>query len=270
MEKSIDKDQTLLKEYEDALRYETDPLKKAEYSDYIRRQRAAIEQYKQEYWQLQQQNWLQTLERHPLPEKQTRKALAAIEKQLPALAPQRADLAQTLNSPNLSADHKLKLSLPLIPFILNYEGEFGFSGDVNIRTILNQLIEDSDKIFPVPSVPLQASSLLLLLGIIVIWAFMGLISNPERVGEWPQVAFSLGAVGGLLSGLLGGIVWWRTEPSVKRSKVFWISIASSLAGAYLWRMIPTPLLGGVEGLIVGLMVGVISSGGLLLWLRQQG
>ncbi|OYD99559.1 hypothetical protein [Nostoc sp. 'Peltigera membranacea cyanobiont' 232] len=42
-------------------------------------------------------------------------------------------IIEVLNHPTLDAKHALKVSIPIIPFILSYEGELGLGAGVKIR-----------------------------------------------------------------------------------------------------------------------------------------
>ena len=55
LEDNLARERELLKQFEDTLRYESDPRIKARYQQDIERQKQAITQYQQEYAQLQQQ-----------------------------------------------------------------------------------------------------------------------------------------------------------------------------------------------------------------------
>ena len=44
------------------------------------------------------------------------------------------EIRKVINNPKLDAKHKLKLSIPILPLILDYEGEFEIGNSINIQT----------------------------------------------------------------------------------------------------------------------------------------
>jgi len=57
----------------------------------------------------------------------------------PKLASQAADISRVLDDPKLETSHKLKISLPVIPLILRYEGEIGLKGGLNLKSAWQSL-----------------------------------------------------------------------------------------------------------------------------------
>lgn len=49
-------------------------------------------------------------------------------------------LSDVIDSPSVDASHKLKLTVPIIPFILSYEGEIGLKASVNLRAAWRGLL----------------------------------------------------------------------------------------------------------------------------------
>lgn len=201
LENHVTKDQELLKEFEEALRYEMNPRVKAGYRRDIERQRESLTGYKQEYaelrqelagtpiaqmqkvenqlqqmdsklnillngqiailnrydaseqdiiavivWQLNQmelvltQKLLDALENNQLSELEIQQMLAVLEEKIPSLPPNQAAAAEIIKNPELDAKHKLKVTLPIIPMLVEYEGELEIGSGFNIKSAWEQLV----------------------------------------------------------------------------------------------------------------------------------
>lgn len=212
LEEHIATEQELLKEFEDVLRYETNPRIKAGYRRDIERQKESVASYRQEYNELQQeltgqpstqmqqvghqlqqmdaklnillssqvaiyenldrmrqdlllrydeteqatieavtqqfdrnqllltQNLLDALEANQVSEQQMQQMLAVLEERVPALPPSQAAVAEIIKAPELDARHKLKVTLPLVPFLVDYEGELELGSGFNIKSAWEQLL----------------------------------------------------------------------------------------------------------------------------------
>jgi hypothetical protein len=57
----------------------------------------------------------------------------------PKMVGQATSLSKALDDPKLDSAHKLKLSVPIIPFILSYEGVVELKGGLNLRSAWNAL-----------------------------------------------------------------------------------------------------------------------------------
>ncbi|MBP0001498.1 MAG: hypothetical protein J7641_21325 [Cyanobacteria bacterium SID2] len=210
---NIAEDRKLLKEFEDELRYETDPRTKARYRREIERQQESVAKYRQEYAELQTelqqsvtdrpsaqmaevgsqlqqmdaklnlllssqvaiyedlnrmrqsllnrydageqglieaiaqqldrsqlvltQNLLEALESDRVSEPEMKQMLAVLEERIPALPPSQAAV---LHDPELDAKHKIKVTLPIIPMLVGYEGELELGGGFNVKSAWEQLI----------------------------------------------------------------------------------------------------------------------------------
>ena len=66
---------------------------------------------------------------------QLKKALAEAKEKDLKLPSGNEAVIEALNYPTLDAKHALKVSIPIIPFILSYEGELGLGAGVKIREI---------------------------------------------------------------------------------------------------------------------------------------
>ncbi|NES21172.1 MAG: hypothetical protein F6K41_20145 [Symploca sp. SIO3E6] len=212
LEDNIAKDQELLKDFEDELRYEKNPKLKAQYNRDIEQLRKSAADYRQEYKELQQeltneppdrmqevgnqlqemdtkldvllngqvviyedlhqmrqtllnrysatekatleavaqelsqnqlvltQKLLDELEANQVSEQQMQQMLAVLEERIPALPPSQAAVVEIIKAPELDAKHKLKVTLPLVPFLVDYEGELELGSGFNIKSAWEQLL----------------------------------------------------------------------------------------------------------------------------------
>jgi uncharacterized protein YeeX (DUF496 family) len=209
---NIAKDQELLKEFEDVLRYETNPRVKAGYRRDIEDLEKSVNRNKQKYAELRQQlagnssskmqemgsqlqqmdaklnlllssqvaiytdlnqmrqdllnrydasersvigaiaqqlnqnqlavtqALLNALERNQVSEPQMQQMLAVLEERIPSLPPSQAAVAEIIKAPELDAKHKLKVTLPIVPFLVDYEGELELGSGFNIKSAWEQLV----------------------------------------------------------------------------------------------------------------------------------
>lgn len=219
LEDNIKQDQDLLKEYEDSLRYEDDPRRKAKYRREIEQLHESANRYHQEYdelrmqitgeptvqmqnvaIQLQQINTridrlsvgqkviyeninhlrqgllahynaseqniiaaiterleqsqmvmistvLDAIETDQVTEREMQLILQEIELNLAklqqngtALPPSQATLVEVINTPGLDFKHRLKVGIPIIPFILDYEGELELETKIDLKATLQALM----------------------------------------------------------------------------------------------------------------------------------
>ncbi len=219
LEDNIKQDLVLLKEYEDAQRYEDEPRRKGRYSREIERQRESLSHYQKEYDDLQKQvtsepppemqnvatqlqqmdakvnvllagqaavysNQLQlrqtllarfdatqqktlaaiaerldqnqlvtieavleALEANQVSEAETRQllegtrqALTILKQRGVALPAGQEAIAEVINAPGLDAKHKLKVTAPIIPFLLEYEGELELGSGINLKPAWERLV----------------------------------------------------------------------------------------------------------------------------------
>jgi len=220
---NIRNDMDLLNDYEDELRYETDPRRLARYRREIERQRESLSRYQQEYDELRgqltgdppagmqdsadmlrqmgakldgllsgqsaiqkdlkdfrktllarfddseqtiistvvqrlDQNQLVTVRRilgeietHRLPESELQETLSAVLQAISEikqneagyydsrLVSEAANLSEMVDDPKLDVNHKLKVSIPIIPLILSYETEVGLKSGLNLKTAWQRL-----------------------------------------------------------------------------------------------------------------------------------
>ena len=86
------------------------------------------------------QNLLDALESNQVTEQQMQQMLAVLEERVPALPPSQAAVAEIIKAPELDAKHKLKVTLPLVPFLVDYEGELELGSGFNIKSAWEQLL----------------------------------------------------------------------------------------------------------------------------------
>lgn len=58
----------------------------------------------------------------------------------PALASGVERMSEVVDAPKLDVQHKLKVTVPIIPFILSYEGELGLTSGVNLKAVWQRLV----------------------------------------------------------------------------------------------------------------------------------
>jgi len=219
LEDNIRQDQNLLKDYQDALRYEDEPRRKAKYVQEIEELRQSVTCYQKEYDELrmqitgeptvQMQNIaiqlqqidtrldrlsagqkaiyeninhlrqgllarynaieqniiaaiterldqaqivrisavLDAIEADQVTEAEMRQIvqsaqqiLNTLQQRRTALHPNQQALAEVINAPGLDTKHRLKVSLPLIPFLLDYEGELELGMGINLKEAWQKLV----------------------------------------------------------------------------------------------------------------------------------
>jgi len=86
------------------------------------------------------QHLLDALEANQVPQQQMQQMLAVLEERVPALPPSQSAIAEIIKAPELGAKHKLKVTLPLVPFLVDYEGELELGSGFNIKSAWEQLL----------------------------------------------------------------------------------------------------------------------------------
>lgn len=226
LEDNIQQDQNLLKNYEDELRYEGDPRRRARYNREIDRSRESANRYQQEYnemlkqitgeptgqmqnvaIQLQHMNnsldrlsagqkalyagqkaiyenindlrqrvlacynasekniisaiterldksqmitisaVLDAIEANKISEAEMHNILPSIEQSLiilqqrgVALPVSQQTIVEVINAPQMDFKHRLKVAVPIIPFILDYEGEWELGTGINLKEAWQKLV----------------------------------------------------------------------------------------------------------------------------------
>jgi tRNA/tmRNA/rRNA uracil-C5-methylase (TrmA/RlmC/RlmD family) len=69
---------------------------------------------------------------------ETRKLLKGFQERDFALPSDNEAVSAMINSPTIDAKHALKISIPIIPFILAYEGEIGLGAGINLKEAWQQ------------------------------------------------------------------------------------------------------------------------------------
>lgn len=83
------------------------------------------------------QNLLNALEANQVSEPEMQRMLAVLEERIPSLPPSQAAI---IKDPELDAKHKLKVTLPIIPLLVEYEGELELGSGFNIKSAWEKLI----------------------------------------------------------------------------------------------------------------------------------
>ncbi|NEP35922.1 MULTISPECIES: hypothetical protein [unclassified Moorena] len=210
---NIAKDQELLKDYEDELRYTNNPRDRANYRREIERQRESVAKYQQEYEELNQelkgsqsvqmqkvesqlqqmhakmnillsgqfaiyedlkktrqallnrygsteqvvigaiaeqldqkelvltQKLLDAVEANQVPDQQMQQMLALLEQRIPALPSSEVEtVGDIIKDPGMDFKHRLKVALPIVPMLVEYEGEIELGSGFNIKSAWEQLV----------------------------------------------------------------------------------------------------------------------------------
>jgi hypothetical protein len=88
---------------------------------------------------------LEALEADKVSEFETQQLLEGTQQMLTVLnqrnivLPGQQEVAEVINAPGLDTKHRLKVSLPIIPFLLDYEGELELGTGVNLQAAWQQL-----------------------------------------------------------------------------------------------------------------------------------
>lgn len=216
---SITRDYELLKEYEDELRLEGDPRRRARYQREIERLKASASAHEREYRELELQlarkpeetsrggrselqqihvkldallagqsdinlglynlrqailsrydageqriidsiterldqaqaeivqTLLDAVEKNQISESEMAEAVGAVRQALAesrrrnAALPGHTELEETISAPNLDVKHKLKFSIPIVPLLLDYEGEIELGSGVNLESVWNRMVD---------------------------------------------------------------------------------------------------------------------------------
>ncbi|BAY95741.1 MULTISPECIES: hypothetical protein [unclassified Tolypothrix] len=87
------------------------------------------------------ENLLQALDNNMVSEAEMQQMLAVLDERLPSLPPSQAAIAEKIiKDPELDAKHKLKITLPIIPLLVEYEGELELGSGFNIKSAWQQLV----------------------------------------------------------------------------------------------------------------------------------
>jgi hypothetical protein len=86
------------------------------------------------------QKLLDAIETNQVSELEMQQMLTVLEAHIPALPPSQAAVADIIKDPELDARHRLKVTLPIVPLLVEYEGEFELGSGFNIKSAWEQLI----------------------------------------------------------------------------------------------------------------------------------
>ncbi|MDZ8260615.1 hypothetical protein [Nostoc sp. ChiQUE01b] len=86
------------------------------------------------------ENLLQALDSNMVSEPEMQQMLAVLEERLPSLPLSQAGIAEIIKNPELDVRHKLKITLPIIPTLVEYEGEIELGSGFNIKSAWQLLI----------------------------------------------------------------------------------------------------------------------------------
>ena len=73
-------------------------------------------------------------------EPQMEQMLAVLEERIPLLPPSQAAIAEVIKDPELDVKQKLKVTLPIVPMLVEYEGEIELGSGFNIKTAWEKLV----------------------------------------------------------------------------------------------------------------------------------
>jgi hypothetical protein len=94
---------------------------------------------------------LDEIEAHPVPESELQETLSAVLQALseikqnetgkygPELVSEAKNMYEVVDDPKLDVSHKLKVSIPIIPFILTYETKVGLKSGLNLENAWQRL-----------------------------------------------------------------------------------------------------------------------------------
>jgi hypothetical protein len=87
------------------------------------------------------QKLLDALEANQVPEPQMQQMLAVLEQRIPALPTSQAEtVAEIIKDPGVDFKHRLKVALPIVPMLVEYEGEIELGSGFNIKSAWEQLV----------------------------------------------------------------------------------------------------------------------------------
>lgn len=96
--------------------------------------RVIIEQLNQTQLALTE-NMLNAVAANQVSESEMLEMLAVLESRIPSLpASSQAEISEIIKSPELDTRHKITMTLPIVPFLINYEGELELGTGFNIKS----------------------------------------------------------------------------------------------------------------------------------------
>ena len=81
------------------------------------------------------ENMLNAVAANQVSESEMLQMLAVLESRIPSLpSSSQAEIAEIIKSPELDTRHKITVTLPIVPFLINYEGELELGTGFNIKS----------------------------------------------------------------------------------------------------------------------------------------
>lgn len=78
---------------------------------------------------------LNAIEANQVSESEMQQMLAVLEENIPSLPPStQAEITEIIKSPQLDAKHKITVTFPIVPLLVNYEGELELGTGFNIQS----------------------------------------------------------------------------------------------------------------------------------------
>ncbi|MFN4878007.1 MAG: hypothetical protein ACK5GT_16335 [Aphanizomenon sp.] len=88
------------------------------------------------------ENMLNAVAANQVSESEMLQMLAVLESRIPSLpSSSQAEIAEIIKSPELDARHKITVTLPIVPFLINYEGELELGTGFNIKSAWEFIIK---------------------------------------------------------------------------------------------------------------------------------
>lgn len=97
------------------------------------------------------QTFLNAIDSHQLLDSEMQEMLGGIEKHLPVLssynisAIEESNITEIIQAPELDFRHRLKVAIPIIPFLVDYETELELGSGFNIRSAWQKLVTKLNK-----------------------------------------------------------------------------------------------------------------------------
>ena len=88
------------------------------------------------------ENMLNAVAANQVSQSEMLQMLAVLESRIPSLpSSSQAEIAEIIKSPELDARHKITVTLPIVPFLINYEGELELGTGFNIKSAWEFIIK---------------------------------------------------------------------------------------------------------------------------------
>ncbi|NEQ84885.1 MAG: hypothetical protein F6K26_33485 [Moorea sp. SIO2I5] len=88
------------------------------------------------------QKLLDAVEANQVPDQQMQQMLALLEQRIPALPTSQVEtVGEIIKDPGMDFKHRLKVALPIVPMLVEYEGEIEIGSGFNIKSAWEQLVD---------------------------------------------------------------------------------------------------------------------------------